>query len=156
MEKVIAMQSPAWPIETQGAYNTVNIGFIANEIVRRVTDKSIQNFIADEITKPLGVDYYLGVPENALDRCAEIIANPADQVRAAGRDPDSPVVAAWKAFPENFGPTEQNSYRMANPFLLLLLIHLVIWDLAGQELLLFLQRDYLVVLYLTIKVKVAE
>ena len=45
MEKVIAMQSPAWPIETQGAYNTVNIGFIANEIVRRVTDKSIQNFI---------------------------------------------------------------------------------------------------------------
>ncbi|MBC94058.1 MAG: hypothetical protein CMM38_10525 [Rhodospirillaceae bacterium] len=111
MEKVIAMQSPAWPIETQGAYNTVNIGFIANEIVRRVTDKSIQNFIADEITKPLGVDYYLGVPENALDRCAEIIANPADQVRAAGRDPDSPVVAAWKAFPKNFGPTEQNSYR---------------------------------------------
>ena len=46
-----------------------------------------------------------------MDRCAEIIANPADQVRAAGRDPDSPVVAAWKAFPKNFGPTEQNSYR---------------------------------------------
>ena len=112
---VIERQAPAWPVETKGAYNTVNIGYITGEIVRRVTGRRIQDFIQDRICGPLGAAYYLGVPESALARCADLIANPADAVQAAGRDPNSPVVSAWRAFPTGFGPDEQSSrrFRMA-------------------------------------------
>lgn len=111
MARVIERQEPAWSVETKGAYNSVNIGFIAGEIVRRVTGQRIQDFVRDRICRPLGATYYLGVPEDALDRCADIAANPADAVRAAGRNPDSTVASAWRAFPANFGVDEQNGRR---------------------------------------------
>jgi len=53
----------------------------------------------------------LGVPESELERCADVVPNPANAVRAAGRDPNSPVASAWRAFPSGFGAAEQNSRR---------------------------------------------
>jgi len=115
MVRVLEEQAPAWPVETKGAYNTLNIGFLAGEIVRRVTGQRVQDFIQERICRPLGAEYYLGVPETMLGRCAELVPNPADAVRAAGRNPDSPVTRAWRAFPKGFGTDEQNSkgFRMA-------------------------------------------
>jgi len=115
MIRVIERQEPAWPVETKGAYNSVNIGYIAGEIVRRVTGERVQDFVQERICRPLGATYYLGVPENELGRCADLVANPAGAVRAAGRDPNSAAARAWRAFPDNFGVDEQNSerFRMA-------------------------------------------
>ncbi len=111
MVRVIEQQAPAWPVQTKGAYNTVNIGFITGEIVRRVTGQRIHDFVRERICGPLGAAYYFGVPEAALERCAEVAPNPADAVRAAGRNPDAAVARAWRAFPVGFGPQEQNSRR---------------------------------------------
>ena len=111
MQRAIEEQRPEWEVEQKGAYNTINIGFICGAIVKNVTGKTIQKFIYEEIVKPLNVNYYLGVPEEKLALCAEIIPNPADSIHSAGKDPDSPVRRAWRAFPKNFGPTEQNSLR---------------------------------------------
>lgn len=111
MIRVIERQAPAWPVETKGAYNTINIGFLAGEIVRRVTGQRVQDFVQDHICRPLGATYYLGVPESALNRCADLVPNPAGAVRAAGKDPDAPVHKAWHAFPTGFGTEEQNSRR---------------------------------------------
>ena len=109
MIRAIERQKPAWPVETKGAYNSLNIGFILGEIVRRVSGSTIQAFVAERICGPLDADYYLGVPEDRLGDCAEIVPNPADQVRAAARDPNAPVRAAWRAFPEKFGTSDQNT-----------------------------------------------
>lgn len=111
MIRVIERQAPAWPVETKGAYNTINIGFVLGEIVRRVTGQRVHDFVQARICQPLGARYYLGVPESALDSCAEIVPNPANAVRAAGNDPDAPVHKAWCAFPKGFGAAEQNSRR---------------------------------------------
>lgn len=114
MVRVIEGQEPAWPVEVKGAYNTVNIGYILGEIVRRTTGQRIQDFIQDQICRPLGVEYYLGVPESALDRCADLVANPADAVHIGADDPKLDVASAWRAFPKNFGTDEQNTphFRM--------------------------------------------
>lgn len=111
MVRVIEHQVPAWPVETKGAYNTINIGYIAGEIVRRVTGQGIQDFVKNRICGPLGAAYYLGVPDSELDRCADLVPNPADAVQAAGRDPNAAVVRAWRAFPAGFGTEAQNTRR---------------------------------------------
>ena len=111
MVRVIERQSPAWPVESKGAYNTINIGFILGEIVCRVTGQRIQDFIQDKICAPLGAAYYLGVPEDGLDRCADLTGNPAGGVRARGSDPNAALASAWRAFPTGFGPGEQNTPR---------------------------------------------
>ncbi len=111
MIEVIERQEPAWPVETKGAYNTINIGFLAGEIVRRVTGSRIQDFVHREICAPLGATYYLGVPAEKLAGCAELTANETGAVTAAAREPGSAMSRAQKCFPKPFGTEEQNSRR---------------------------------------------
>jgi CubicO group peptidase (beta-lactamase class C family) len=111
MIRAIEVQEPAWPAGTRGAYNTINIGFLAGELVRRVTGRRIQDFVQDEICRPLGAAYWLGVPERELGRCADITPNPTAGVRAAARDPNAPMALAQRAFPRPFNTDVQNSRR---------------------------------------------
>lgn len=111
MISVIERQEPAWPVETKGAYNTINIGFLTGEVVRRVTGQRIQDFVQENICRPLGATYYLGVPESELGRIADLTPNPTAGVRAAARDPDAPMARAQKSFPRPFNTDEQNSAR---------------------------------------------
>jgi CubicO group peptidase (beta-lactamase class C family) len=111
MIRAIEVQEPAWPAESKGAYNTINIGFLTGELVRRVTGRRVQDFVQLEICRPLGAEYYLGVPESELGRVAELTPNPTLAVRAAARDPGSPMARAQQAFPQPFNTDEQNSRR---------------------------------------------
>ena len=72
----IARQEPAWPPETKGGYNTINIGFILGEIVRHVTGKTIGTFIREEISEPLGAEYNIGLTTKELDLVAPMHLNP--------------------------------------------------------------------------------
>ncbi len=109
MIRVIEQQEPAWPVETKGAYDTVNIGFKAGEIVRRVTGQRVQDFVHARICKPLGVNYYLGVPDNKLALCADLTPNANAPMRAAVSDPNAPMARAQRCFPKPFDTTAQNS-----------------------------------------------
>ena len=111
MARVIAQQEPAWPVETKGAYDTMNIGFKAGEIVRRVTGKRIQDFVHERICRPLGAHYYLGVPEDKLSFVADLTPNKGASTRIGGGDPNSPGARAHRASPRPFDTNEQNSRR---------------------------------------------
>jgi CubicO group peptidase (beta-lactamase class C family) len=51
-------------------YHPLNFGWILGELVRRVDGRSIGGFVADEITRPLGLhDTYIGLP---AERDAEV------------------------------------------------------------------------------------
>ena len=73
MTSAIAAQEPLWSPGTKHGYHAITLGYIAGELVRRVTGKSIGTFIREEIAKPLGVDFYIGLPEAQENRVAEII-----------------------------------------------------------------------------------
>jgi CubicO group peptidase (beta-lactamase class C family) len=111
MIRAIEQQEPAWPVGAKGAYDTVNIGFKAGEIVRRVTGQRVQDFVQDRICRPLGAAYYLGVPDDKFDLCAHLHPNPADMGRAAAPDPAAPFVRARRSFPVPFDTGEQSSVR---------------------------------------------
>ncbi len=56
------------------AYHAVTFGYIAGEVVRRVTGRTIAEVLRDEVAGPLGVadDLFYGVPAEQLPRVARL------------------------------------------------------------------------------------
>ncbi|KAJ5833793.1 beta-lactamase [Penicillium riverlandense] len=69
----LAAQAPWFTPGERSAYQLSNHGHLIGEIVRRISGKSLTQFIADEIAGPLGADFRLGVPEEDWPRTAEMI-----------------------------------------------------------------------------------
>ena len=70
----LARQAPAWRPGAANSYHAMTYGWLAGEIARRVTGKSVGAFVRDEIARPLGADLFIGLPEAEEPRVAEMIA----------------------------------------------------------------------------------
>jgi CubicO group peptidase (beta-lactamase class C family) len=73
---VLARQKPAWEPGTRQAYHAVTIGFYEGELLRRIDPqhRSLGQFFQDEIASPLGLDFYIRLPESLPDsRLAPLI-----------------------------------------------------------------------------------
>jgi CubicO group peptidase (beta-lactamase class C family) len=66
---VLARQRPAWEPGTRQGYHAVTIGFYEGELLRRVDPqhRSLGQFFQDEIASPLGLDFYIRLPESIPD-----------------------------------------------------------------------------------------
>jgi CubicO group peptidase (beta-lactamase class C family) len=96
----IAAQPPAFPAGTKGAYNTINIGFILGEVVRKVTGETIGTFIREEISEPLGAEYNLGLTPDEAALCATMHTNPENKFWSAGAQSGSNLHRAWSGRPD--------------------------------------------------------
>ena len=74
--RAIEQQEPAWTPGTKGAYNSINIGYILGEIVRRVTGKTVGTFLREEVTDKLGADYHIGLRPDEIARVSDMHRNP--------------------------------------------------------------------------------
>ena len=63
---IMARQRPAWPPGERQAYHAISLGFYQSELLRRIdpAHRSLGQFFADEIAAPLGIDFYLRIPES--------------------------------------------------------------------------------------------
>jgi CubicO group peptidase (beta-lactamase class C family) len=63
---VLARQKPAWTPGSRQAYHAITLGFYESELLRRIDPRhrSLGRFFEDEIAAPLGLDVYIGLPEN--------------------------------------------------------------------------------------------
>ncbi len=66
---VLARQKPAWPPGTRQAYHGITLGFYESELLRRVDPRhrTLGRFFQEEIATPLGIDFYLRLPEEIPD-----------------------------------------------------------------------------------------
>jgi CubicO group peptidase (beta-lactamase class C family) len=48
-------------------------GFVVGEVIRRVTGRSLGRFFADEVAAPLGLSFWIGLPDDALARAARVV-----------------------------------------------------------------------------------
>jgi CubicO group peptidase (beta-lactamase class C family) len=71
--EAIAAQAPNWEPGSAHGYHARSFGWILGEIVRRVTGRSLGRYFAEEIAGPLGLDFWIGLPEAELPRCARLI-----------------------------------------------------------------------------------
>jgi CubicO group peptidase (beta-lactamase class C family) len=69
----IAAQAPNWEPGTAHGYHARSFGWILGEIVRRITGRSIGRFFAEEIARPFGLDFWIGLPREELGRCARLL-----------------------------------------------------------------------------------
>lgn len=69
----LAASAPEWPIGSGHGYHALTYGWLAGELVRRVDGRSLGTFVADEISKPLGVDLWIGLPESEEARVSPLI-----------------------------------------------------------------------------------
>jgi CubicO group peptidase (beta-lactamase class C family) len=95
-------QEPAWEPGTKGAYNSINIGFILGEIVRRVTGKTIGAFLREAVTEPLGADYHIGLRPDELARVSDMHRNPKNAFFQIAADRATPLGRAFRSAP-SFG-----------------------------------------------------
>ncbi len=62
---VLAQQKPAWEPGTKQGYHFISLGFFEGELLRRVDPRhrSLGQFFQDEIASPLGLGFYIRLPE---------------------------------------------------------------------------------------------
>lgn len=65
-------QEPLWEVGTHG-YHPRTIGFVADEIVRRVDGRALGEFWREEIADPREIDFWIGLPESEHPRVAELV-----------------------------------------------------------------------------------
>ena len=74
MIRALEDESPFWSPGTRHGYHGVTIGLIQGELVRRITGRTIGKFFAEEVAGPLGLDFFIGLPEEQEPRVAPSIA----------------------------------------------------------------------------------
>ena len=69
-------QPPIWtPGESMG-YHAITYGWLVGEIIRRIDGRTCGQFVRDEIAGPLGVDFFIGLPESEDPRTANLLPAP--------------------------------------------------------------------------------
>jgi CubicO group peptidase (beta-lactamase class C family) len=73
MTDVLAKEEPFWKPGIRNGYHMINFGWTVGELVRRVSGRSLGTFFREEIAGPLGIDFWIGLPEELEPRVAPII-----------------------------------------------------------------------------------
>jgi len=73
MVETLANEEPFWKPGIRNGYHMVNFGWTVGEIVRRVSGRSLGTFFREEIAEPLGLDFWIGLPEEHEPRVAPIL-----------------------------------------------------------------------------------
>ena len=90
----LAAQAPWWEPGTASGYHSQSYGHLIGEVVRRVSGRTLKEFVRTEIAEPLDADVQIGARPEDDHRVAEIV--PFTQ---RGLDPDSlePGSILWKS-----------------------------------------------------------
>jgi CubicO group peptidase (beta-lactamase class C family) len=84
---LLAAQAPWWEPGTQSGYHAITQGHLQNEIVRRITGKTLGTFFKEEVTDPLEADFHIGTPTSAYPRIG--LLRPPEPAANTNIDPDS-------------------------------------------------------------------
>ncbi|MEV0850432.1 serine hydrolase domain-containing protein [Streptomyces sp. NPDC049954] len=101
MAAALAAQRPLWTPGTAHGYHGRTWGWLAGEVIRRVSGRSPGRFFADEIAGPLGLDFFIGLPTNERDRVSRMAYRRPDVDLTTVPAESLPVelreqVAAWR------------------------------------------------------------
>lgn len=69
----LAASTPAWEPGTAHGYHAVTFGWLVGEVVRRVSGTDLGGFFAKEFADPLGLDFWIGLPDDQQARVAPLI-----------------------------------------------------------------------------------
>lgn len=68
----VAAQAPAWTPGTDHGYHAQTYSWLLSELVLRVTGRTLGAWVADEISRPLDLDLWIGLPDEARPRVGRL------------------------------------------------------------------------------------
>jgi CubicO group peptidase (beta-lactamase class C family) len=74
MASALAAQAPVWEPGTAHGYHALTFGWLAGEIVRRLSGQTVGEYLARHITGPHQLDVWLGAPDEVIARAAKLTA----------------------------------------------------------------------------------
>lgn len=73
----LAAMAPLWEPGSRCVYHPVTFGHLLDAVVRRVDGRSLGRFIADEVAAPLGLSFFVGLPQRHDHRVAHMAGDDA-------------------------------------------------------------------------------
>jgi CubicO group peptidase (beta-lactamase class C family) len=74
--RALAAQRPIWEPGSRHGYHGLTYGWLVGELVCRITGTSLGRFFASEVARPLGLDFWIGLPEAEERRVAPVLDAP--------------------------------------------------------------------------------
>ncbi|KAL6907171.1 beta-lactamase/transpeptidase-like protein [Trichoderma evansii] len=71
----LAAQSLLWEPGTASGYHAITFGILIAEVLRRVTGKTLKQFVSEEIAGPLNADFQIGLSDKDISRASNAIAH---------------------------------------------------------------------------------
>ena len=72
MVRRLEAEESFWDPGTRNGYHSLTFGWTVGELVRRASGKSLGAFFADEVAKPLNIDFWIGLPDKIEHRTAAV------------------------------------------------------------------------------------
>jgi CubicO group peptidase (beta-lactamase class C family) len=106
--EALAAMAPLWEPDSRNVYHPITYGTLAGEPLRRVAGCSVGQFIAREISGPLGAEFYVGLGAQHEPQVAEIVTTSSVTADSPDRPypqgsrnpvirPDAPNSRDWRA-----------------------------------------------------------
>lgn len=126
--EIMARQKPLWEPGQQHGYHLSTMGMYMNELMRRVDPKgrSIGVFFAEELAKPLDLDFYIGLPDSVPNKQLAKVYYPSimqfifnmnkmpKKMRKDFRNKKSILYQSFK-IPEKFSPNSRATQKVEMP-----------------------------------------
>ncbi|WP_405681409.1 MULTISPECIES: serine hydrolase domain-containing protein [unclassified Streptomyces] len=80
--RAVAAQRAFWEPGTEHGYHAQTFSWLLSELVLRATGRTIGGILAEEIAEPLGLDFWIGLPEAQAHRVGRVA--PVDPPESAG------------------------------------------------------------------------
>ena len=97
----VAKEAPFWHPGTRNGYHMTTFGWTVGELVRRVSGQSLGTYFRKNIAEPLGLDFWIGLPDSEHGRVSRILrwkpekgVAPAPFTAALLKDSESPQYLA--------------------------------------------------------------
>jgi CubicO group peptidase (beta-lactamase class C family) len=104
--RALEAQAPLWPPGTAHGYHARTFGFLLDELIRRITGKTLSDYWRENFARPLRLDFWIGLPERENWRVATIYAAKSGKQPEPAqfyRDLVTPGTLARKTFTSPYG-----------------------------------------------------
>ena len=100
-----------WEPGTRVGYHSITFGWLVGELVRRIDGRTLGSFFAEEAAGPLGLDFWIGLPDEQRGRVAVLHHDPAPEfdLMAAIEGPGNPAGEALFIGPQGRPPVDMGN-----------------------------------------------
>lgn len=73
MVHLLAAQKPHWELGQGAGYHAITWGYLAGELISRITGQTLGRYFHEKVAEPLQADFFIGLPDSEMDRVSDMI-----------------------------------------------------------------------------------